>query len=394
MTHIKQTLCLKELDLHVTNRCTLRCPVCCFDSGEKILQELSLETITTMLKNACALGCRELHITGGEPLLRNDLEEIVCCAIENNMEVRLQTNGTLLSRERMLSLSTAGLKRIMISLDSANKDINDKLRGLGAYDAAINAIDIANDFGLQVRVNSVLSKISLPMFPEVVRLCSKLGVMQVSGFYFSPIGRGRKFAEMWIPPDRYMKQYADIEKQVVGMRGQEIPEEMDIVIEPAYASWKEAISIIPDGFSGCGGGCHHAMNTRDYLIVRSDGNVYPCILAIEWEQGLGNITDRSIAEIWRDDVAWRILDRSSAFEWCEGCKHIILCNGGCAGYAHAFSANTSAPDPRCVKGSIVPLCPIMKYNIRTQQFGGSSEDVMGCDATNNTAPHREGDPCA
>lgn len=169
---MKQTLkplFLGELDLHVTNRCTLRCPVCCFDSGEKVLGELSLETILKVIKSANALGCRELHITGGEPLLRNDLEDILCCAIENEMDVRLQTNGTLLSRERMQSLSAAGLKRIMISIDSADKDINDKLRGPGAYEGAIKAIDIASDFGMQVRVNSVLSQISLPLFP---RSCS------------------------------------------------------------------------------------------------------------------------------------------------------------------------------------------------------------------------------
>lgn len=367
---------LHELDLHITNRCTLRCAECCFDSGTKCLGELTLQKTVDTLHEASALGCRELHITGGEPLLREDIESIVAVGKSLGMESRLQTNGTLMSRKRAESLVRAGLRRVMLSLDSADEGLNDALRGHGAHDAAIRAIQVCRDVGLHARVNSVLSSRTLGGFPAVVATCAALGVLQVSGFYFSPIGRGRRNADLWIPPDQYVRIHEAVEEELSGMRGRTIPAEMDVVTERAYASWFDAAQLDTRGFTGCGGGCTHAFHGRDYLIIRSDGNVYPCIMMVEWDDALGNVHEHSLQEIWEDDRAWQMLDRSVALNACGNCEHAELCQGGCAGYARLFAGSSLQPDPRCARGERVPLCPIMKYNSKTQCFGGSSEDVL------------------
>lgn len=368
---------LHELDLHLTNRCTLRCRGCCFDSGVKPLAELTTEKVASVLKEAAGIGCSELHLTGGEPLMRTDVEDIIVYAKGLGMEVRLQTNGTLLSDQRADALIRAGLHRVMISLDSASPEVNDALRGQGAYSAASRAITLCMEKGLQVRVNAVLSHLTLGGFPTLVAACAHLGVSKVSGFYYSPIGRGRRNGIMWIPPRQYIVGYRELEESVSQMRNGHIPAEMDVVIERAYATWDEAGGLDTAGFTGCGGGCSHAARRRDYMIVRSDGNVYPCILMSEWDESLGNVHCQALHEIWMDDEAWKMLDRGAALRTCGDCVHRQVCQGGCAGYARLMGGGAEQSDPRCVRGNIVPLCPIMKYNLTTDRYGGSSEDVMG-----------------
>src|SRR3989339_220684 len=66
---------LPKLDFNVTNRCNFRCIHCCFRSGERLLEEFSLEKIKEVLNDFISLGGKRIDITGGEPLLRNDIKE-------------------------------------------------------------------------------------------------------------------------------------------------------------------------------------------------------------------------------------------------------------------------------------------------------------------------------
>ena len=110
---------------------------------------------------------------------------------------------------------------------------------------------------------------------------------------------------------------------------------------------------------------------RDYLIVRCDGNVYPCIMAIENET-LGNVREKELCEIYLNSSEWNRLLPTNVPE-CKDCIHMELCGEGCRYYP---KHSDSSHDSRCIKNTLVPLCPIMKYNFKNGRFGGSSDDVM------------------
>lgn len=359
---------LSELDLHVTNRCTTSCNYCCFSSNRIELKEMSTLKIKKVIDEAKTMGVSHLHFTGGEPLIRSDIFDIISYANKNGFDMRLQTNGTLLTGKVAEKLYLAGLKSIMISLDSAYEVEHDLERGNGTWKKAVDAIKVAQKSKLSVRVNSVLTTTNVSSILETIRFVKSLGVTDYSAFYFSPIGSGTEHLEKWINPENYISFWEKINSKILDddeLRG------MNIVIEKGYARWKDAKNINIKGFTGCGGGCENTYHNRDYLIVRCDGNVYPCILAIDSEP-LGNLFIDSLKEIHDNAKVWEKLKRSNSND-CVNCEYIELCGGGCRYYPFPKINNR---DARCVVGSIVPLCPIMKYNYKNNSFGGSSEDVM------------------
>lgn len=360
---------LNEVDLHITNRCNLKCKTCCYTSNELELYEMTTEEAFSVIDSAVGLGCLELHISGGEPLLRSDLLSICQYAIGKGLEVRLQTNGILLTPEKANELRTIGIKELMISLDGSCKGIMDPIRGNGSFAQTINAIKLALDYCFDVRVNAVVTSYNSKDIINIIQLCHLMGVRKFSCFYFSPIGRGKNNFNLWLNPQQYLNFWSTLSHEIATLGYSD----MDIVIEKAYATKHDAAKIDVSGFTGCGGGCGRVYYKRDYLIVRCDGNIYPCILMIDGEP-LGNIFVSSIKDIWTQSNGWSILQRPTAY--CKDCNSKQVCNAGCAGYAKILANNWRSVDPRCIKNEIVPLCPIMKYNFLNQKLGGSSSDVL------------------
>lgn len=358
---------LSELDLHITNRCTTACRYCCFSSNRLALSEMTFKDIILIIDDAIKLGCKHIHFTGGEPLLREDILEIIRYCCDKGISMRLQTNGMLLSSQMARKLKQAGLSDIMISLDSDRSKEHDEIRGIGTWSSAVRAIYNAQEEGLNVRVNSVISKANWERIIPTIQLVHDLDLKTYSAFYFSPIGEGKNMRDLWIEPDEYIKYWDSITEEI---RCRLNLGDMNIVIEKGYVNWNDAKLLDITGFTGCGGGCLHTYNTRDYLIVRCDGNVYPCIMGIDGV-ALGNTYDSSLKEIYMDAENWeRLIPHGDDF--CLGCEHYELCGEGCRFYPQIESGH----DCRCVKEKLVPLCPIMKYNLKNNVLGGSSDDVV------------------
>ena len=75
---------LRDLRVSVTDRCNFRCVYCMpksvFNKDYKFLPRselLSFEEITRVVKTAAEFGVTKIRLTGGEPLVRNDLEQLV-----------------------------------------------------------------------------------------------------------------------------------------------------------------------------------------------------------------------------------------------------------------------------------------------------------------------------
>lgn len=83
---------------------------------------------------------RTFVFTGGEPLLREDLFELIAYAKSRGFAVFIATNGTLITKEvaKLLRKYNVG---VVIGLDGMNPEVHDSIRGVeGAYDAVIAGI--------------------------------------------------------------------------------------------------------------------------------------------------------------------------------------------------------------------------------------------------------------
>lgn len=362
---------LEELDLYLTNRCNLSCDFCSVEA-RKNCEELSFDRIKELVTEAKECGLEELHLTGGEPTLRNDLEQIVSFAVALGLNVRLITNGTTLTRERLVKLQNNGLHSIMISLDG-EQEYHDRVRGSGAYAKTLQIIQIALELGFFVRVNSVAWQDNRN---EIIRLAHRLneiGVFVYSIFLGSPLGYAQSHKDNVIPPYEWRQFYTEL-KAIATMQGYNTK----IVVEKGFLFPDEA-EFDTTALLGRGRGCHNITDYYDFLLIRSNGDMYPCVFFSNEATPIGNVNNASIGDILQSYAQNEFYCQVGQYpKPCAECSNLRHCKGGCRGYTKLYTGDWFGGDPRCQgNGSdIFPLCPIVKYNLNEGIIGGSSEQVL------------------
>lgn len=158
---------LRDLRISVTDRCNFRCRYCMpaeiFGEGYEFLPKpeiLTLEEIARFARIFCSLGVEKLRLTGGEPLLRRGLPDLITMLSEipGEQDIAMTTNATLLARYAK-KLKAAGLHRVTVSLDALDAEVFGQMNGTGASpDRVIEGIDAALEYGLGVKVNTVVQK--------------------------------------------------------------------------------------------------------------------------------------------------------------------------------------------------------------------------------------------
>jgi cyclic pyranopterin phosphate synthase len=158
---------LHDLRLSVTDRCNFRCPYCMprevFGSHHNFLPRseiLTFEEIQRLTRLFHRLGVRKVRLTGGEPLLRQDLTELVeMLAGFEDLDLALTTNGTLLKRHAE-PLAEAGLGRVTVSLDSLDDEVFRRMNDVEfPVDRVLEGIEAAAAAGLRpIKINAVVRR--------------------------------------------------------------------------------------------------------------------------------------------------------------------------------------------------------------------------------------------
>ena len=156
------------LSLAVTNRCQGRCVHCySFLQRHEERPELTTAELESVIDQAARLGIFQVIFTGGEPLLRKDILELVRHARRRGLLTRLNTNSLLLDRDTALALKKAGLGQCALSLDDADPETHDRMRGLPGHHARTLAnLSMLRDLGLFSLANVYISKRHLASGPE------------------------------------------------------------------------------------------------------------------------------------------------------------------------------------------------------------------------------------
>ncbi len=159
---------LRDLRISIIDQCNFRCPYCMPATKIKTTTQflssceyLPFTEIVRLVKIISSLGVRKIRITGGEPLLRENLNELISHIkkIRDINDIALTTNGHFLFRYAKL-LKNAGLNRITVSLDSLNEKIFKIMSGgFGSVKNVLNGIHEAEKVGFkQIKINVVVQK--------------------------------------------------------------------------------------------------------------------------------------------------------------------------------------------------------------------------------------------
>ncbi len=153
---------IRSLRFSLTNRCNLNC-IYCHNEGEGRRGEsgeISAELVIEIARVASAyFDIRRIKFSGGEPLMRDDLVDIVQGMRDFEDDISATTNGVLLSKYAA-ELADAGLDRVNVSLDSLKEERYDFITSSrNNLPKVIDGIYSAIDAGLtSLKLNTVLLK--------------------------------------------------------------------------------------------------------------------------------------------------------------------------------------------------------------------------------------------
>jgi MoaA/NifB/PqqE/SkfB family radical SAM enzyme len=262
---------------------TPRCPCCCWHCSfaHRAESELGLDTLRDAISGVQELGTSVVGLTGGEPLLRDDLEEIIHSIGDRSMPL-VFTTGHQLTRERVRALAAAGLGVPVISLDHYRAEVHDRRRGRkGVHAAAVKAIELFREEGFYVAVSFVPDRELIRNPSELERTLTFFRELGVNDMRLtSPILSGHLTARH----DTLLSQDDVQAVWEIQERLTQTPGEPGVF---AYDYFEH------EQLYGCGAG-------YNYLFIDAEGNACPCDFAM---LSFGNIKTRPIADIWRDTSA-------------------------------------------------------------------------------------------
>jgi len=154
--------------LTVTTRCNFKCQYCkIWARNEK---EMKLEEIISLIDELAVHGTKRLSFYGGEPLLREDMGEIINYSKKKGLFLTINTNGFLLE-ENINKIR--GIDIITLSFDGS-PDIHDSQKYKGAYENLMKAIKIARREKIQVWTTTTLTKNNIGQIDFILKKSHEL----------------------------------------------------------------------------------------------------------------------------------------------------------------------------------------------------------------------------
>jgi len=182
----------------ITHRCNLQCRYCGVDKLH-FSREPDVFKIKEVVGELYRCGTRVMKFTGGEPLIRDDIAEIVNFSHNLGMYVTLSTNGHMFA-ERIRQIEH--LDFINISIDGP-ESVHDAVRGKGSYAVAEKALVVAKSKKIMVGISTVLSTINLDSLEYVLKLAEHYRVK----VFFQPAVKNLLFTNEQNPISPEVSRY-------------------------------------------------------------------------------------------------------------------------------------------------------------------------------------------
>jgi MoaA/NifB/PqqE/SkfB family radical SAM enzyme len=269
--------------------------------------DYTTEELKGLIDSLYRLGTRYLNIHGGETLLRDDIGEIVDYIKSKGIYCCLITNGSLL-RKRINEIRN--VDNITISLDG-RKENNDKNRGEGSFDAALNAIKLAKKEGLPLRVSVTITKHTMNDIGYMAALAKEYDFTVHFSILFKPLPQARD-CEMTNEEIRIsINQILEFKKRgypiftsaTVAKYARDWPLDHN---EEHYVLKKD-MGKLPRGFKHIK--CFYG---KIKFTIEADGKVFPCFL-------LGD-TDKFNALNWKDVGIEKAIEHVRKTNVCMTCQ--------------------------------------------------------------------------
>ncbi len=151
--------------INVNNQCHSRCSYCSFWSTPT--EEMDTAELCGVIGELGELGCQRLSLSGGEPMLREDIGEVVAAGADAGISVSMNATGYLFA-ERTDALQRLDL--VKLSLDG-REAVHDETRGReGAYKELLEGIEVCRELGVRYAFAFTMTRANLADVPYAVDL--------------------------------------------------------------------------------------------------------------------------------------------------------------------------------------------------------------------------------
>lgn len=298
-----------------TRRCNLKC-IHCGATKETYDHEISTEQIRSLLDELSALKVKMFGVTGGEPLLRNDLLEVLMYAKNLGMQTGIATNGLLIDRLMAARMRDSGVDSIQVSLDGLERTHN-RIRGSEiSFIKAAHALEHLAAVRIpRISVATTVTNKNISELGELGQWLQKSGVKLWRLAVVMPIGRAQA-SDLSINGQQLtgLLEYIRVNDRK-GMRiylGENLP---------FLGEWEKKVRsgplICPIGITAC--------------CIGVNGSVRGCPEQPDISANReGSILKRSFAEIWQNGfLKYRRRTILIEDEKCSQCISNDACYGGC-----------------------------------------------------------------
>ena len=310
---------LRLLFLELTLRCNEHCFHCGSRCSSTAIDGMPIEKYLEVLKDVkenIPGKLPQICLTGGEPMLRQDLFELMSRGMELGFRYGMTSNGTLITPEKARLLRINGLRTISISIDGL-PETHDRQRGLsGAYRMAVEGIEnLLTEGGFKaVQVTTVLNHGNIHELPELYRIFEKMDIDSWRVVGLEPIGRALDNPEMMLTPEdtRYMLDFIR-EKRLA---------EMPVSYGCSHFLGLGYEREVRDWYFLCNAGIYAAS-------VMADGSVGACLDIERCDKTIqGNVWQTPFSELWKKRFDIFRAPLSERNETCRTCSYEKWCAGG------------------------------------------------------------------
>jgi len=338
-----------------TGRCNLKCLHCySSSSSERCNDEMNTAEVKRFLSQLGEANCPVVLFSGGEPLLRDDLFELLAEAKSLGLRTVISTNGTLIDSAAAGRLAEVGVSYVGVSIDGDEK-YHDRFRAAkGSFKAAISGIENCRKCGIRTGMRSTITRANIEQVPAVFDIAVSMGVRRICFYHLVQAGRAKGLkAEQ--PGAEQTRRVLDVIMERTGyLAAKGLVDEVLTVGNHAdgayllvkmageknqlYEKARELLLLGGGNKSGEKIGC-----------VSYDGSVHPDQF---WQNySLGNVKSKSFRQIWEnpaEPVLNKLRNKSQfADKRCSSCKWFDLCKGNFRFLGAEAEAECWLNEPAC-----------------------------------------------
>ncbi len=322
----------------LTYKCPLQCPYCSNPLDfAGISEELSTDEWLSVFEQGRKLGAVQLGFSGGEPLVRQDLDQLIAGARKLGYYTNLITSGVGLNEKKIASFKDAGLDHIQVSFQASDESVNAMVSGSEkAFQQKLKMAREVKAMGYPMVLNFVTHRHNIDQIDRIIELCVELEADYVELATCQYYGWGFENRD-WLMPSIEQLQHAEARtnhwREKLARQGNPM----------------KLIFVTPDYYEERPKACMNGWG-EVFLTVTPDGTALPCHSARMLPIEFPNVRTTSLEQIWYKESSF---NEFRGFDWmkepCRSCDEKEKDFGGCRCQAYMLTGDARNADPVCSK---------------------------------------------